>query len=204
MTCNNIHAFNSAVILAGGRSQRMGFDKQLLAFDGKRIVQNNIDLLKSRFDDIMVATSRPELYDLGQVRVISDIYRDVGPLGGIHSALSNARSDAVFVIACDMPFVSVDYIDYMISRMVGRKFAACVTECRHRLEVFHAFYCKSALPFLEKRLVAGKFSIKSFVMKLDALVISEIDAEPYIDGRSIFTNINSPDEYDAFLGKSIP
>ncbi len=203
MACDDIRDFNSAVILAGGRSTRMGFDKQLLSIDGKRIVQKHIDLLKTRFGDIMVSSYTPELYEMEQVRVISDVYEDVGPLGGIHSALVNAQSNAVFLIACDMPLLSLDYIDYMVSRMKGQKVDACVTRYRHHLEFFHAFFCKSALPLLEEQLDAGQYSVKNLVKKLNALIIAEKDAQPYTKDWSIFTSLNTLNEYNAYINKTI-
>ena len=109
--------FGSAVILAGGKSTRMGFDKQLLQVQGGTIVQHLIGRLECRFADIMVSSASPELYDPEKVRVIQDIYQDVGPLGGIHAALVSAKSEAVFVIACDMPYVEVSYIDFMMGEL---------------------------------------------------------------------------------------
>lgn len=194
----NVHDFASAVILAGGKSTRMGFDKQLLKMNNRPIVQHLITLLSSRFNDIMIASSTPELYDHGNVRVIEDIYKDAGPLGGIHSALVKAKNDAVFVIACDMPFVEISYIDYMLSRLKVGNYDACLTSRGDYLETFHAFYCRSSLPVLEDDLANGKNSVHRFARKINSLIIAEDVAQAYLPGWRAFMNLNTPEEYESF------
>lgn len=190
--------FGSAVILAGGSSSRMGFDKQMLKMNDKRIFYHLVELLRTRFEEILVASRTPELYDTGAVRVIQDIYRDMGPLGGIHSALVNAKSRAVFTIACDMPFLEIPYVDYMISLLAGQDYDACVTCRQGHIEPFHAFYCRSALPVLEDDLSKGKGSIYYFTRKINTLVIPEKIAASFLPGWRAFTNLNTRAEYEEF------
>ncbi|HHT67755.1 MAG TPA: molybdenum cofactor guanylyltransferase [Firmicutes bacterium] len=190
--------FHSAVILAGGKSTRMGFDKQLLKDQDRFLVEHLMAVLKTRFEDIMVSSLTPELYDPATVRVIKDIYENVGPLGGIHSALRSAKSDAVFVTACDMPHVDVSYIDFMMGQMAKGSYDACVTQRGDHLEVFHAFYCRSALPALEVKLAEGRYSVQRFVRSLNALIIPEEQARTILPDWRVFTNLNTPEEYAEF------
>lgn len=190
--------FKSAVILAGGRSTRMGFDKQMLEVRGKRIVEHLISLLRTRFEDIMVSSPTLTLYALEQVRAIQDIHENIGPLGGIHSALVHAKSEAVFTIACDMPFLEVPYIDFMMDQMEGRACDACVTSYGGHLETFHAFYCRSALPVLEGELAQGRYSVNRFTGKINTLIIPEEIAKQYLPDWRAFTNLNTPQDYEAF------
>ncbi|WP_461370941.1 NTP transferase domain-containing protein, partial [Candidatus Darwinibacter acetoxidans] len=74
--------FQSAVILAGGKSTRMGFDQQMLEVKGGRLMEQLIAQLKTRFPDVLVASATPQLYNPQEVRVIEDIYPGLGPLGG--------------------------------------------------------------------------------------------------------------------------
>ncbi|NMB01516.1 MAG: molybdenum cofactor guanylyltransferase [Firmicutes bacterium] len=191
--------FKSAVILAGGRSTRMGFDKQMLKVQGKPIVDHLITLLCTRFEDIMVSSPTPTpLYALDQVRVIQDIHDNIGPLGGIHSALVHAKSEAVFTIACDMPFLDIPYIDYMMAQMEGGAYDACLTSHGGHLETFHAFYCRSALPVLEAELAQGRYSVNRFACKIDTLIIPEEIAKQYLPDWRAFTNLNTPQDYEEF------
>ena len=193
--------FTSAVILAGGKSTRMGFDKQLLQIKDRFLVEHLIEVLQTRFSDIMISSPTPELYDVAGVRVIRDVYEGVGPLGGIHAALRSARSEAVFVIACDMPHVEVPYIDYMMGELQKGRYDACVTRRGDHLEVFHSFFLQTALPSLEEELNAGRYSVQRFVKKIDALVIPEEVAAAYLPEWRAFTNLNTPEEYAAFRAR---
>ena len=84
--------FGTAVILAGGKSSRMGFDKQLLMEDDRRILETVIVTLKQEFPDILIVTAKPQLYEGMGVRLCSDLYPGRGPLAGVHAALHHARS----------------------------------------------------------------------------------------------------------------
>lgn len=190
--------FGSAVILAGGKSTRMGFDKQLLQVQDESIVLHLATLLKTRFSDIMVSSSTPELYEQVEVRVIEDIHGGIGPLAGIHAALSNAKSECVFVIACDMPYLELPYLDFMMGEMAKGAYDACVTQRGDHLEVFHSFYCRSALGVLETELAQGRYSVQRFTRQIDALVIPEASAAPFLPGWRAFTNLNTPEEYAMF------
>jgi len=190
--------FNSAVVLAGGKSTRMGFDKQLLQMQDRTIVEYLIDVLSTRFGDIMVSSKTPELYEQYEVRVIQDVYEDIGPLGGVHSALLNSRSEEVFVIACDMPYVEVPYIDYMMEEMAKGSYDACVTERGGHLEVFHSFFCRSSLPVLERELGEGRYSVQGFTRQIKSLVIPEARAAALLPNWRAFTNLNTQEEYEEF------
>ena len=103
----------AAAIISGGNATRMGFDKQLISIDGLVLRDYQISMLKLLFSEIIVVTNRPELYDHG-VKCVKDILPFRCPLTGIHSALSNTSCDAVFVIACDMPILDMNFIKEMI------------------------------------------------------------------------------------------
>ncbi len=196
--------FTSAVILAGGQSTRMGFDKQLLQRGGLSIVEHQIKALAPCFSDIMVASPTPDLYAGHRVRVIQDIHTGIGPLGGIHAALSLARSEAVFVIACDMPYLEIPYVNYMMQRLkdksiIGAAYDACLTQRGRFLETMHAFYCRSALPRLEQELAQGNHSVQRFARNINSLIISEEQAKAILPGWQAFTNLNTPEDYRQFI-----
>lgn len=176
----------------------MGFDKQFLRVMDERLIGHLIGLLSTRFSDIMVASRTPELYEQDDVRVIEDIYPDMGPLGGIHSALKNAKSRFVFTVACDMPFISVPYMDYMMSRIQNQKYDACVTEFNGHIEPFHAFYCHSGLSVMEEDLSQGKASIYYYTRKVNTLMISQDAAARILPDWRVFTNLNTRQEYEMF------
>lgn len=193
--------FATAAILAGGKSTRMGFDKQFLSYRNHKLTQLLAPSLRARFEDVLVITNRPELYADQELRVAADLFPGMGPLGGIHTALSHARSEAVFVMACDMPFLDLPYLDYLISRCRGRGYDACVTAGRddHRYQAFHSFYYRSALPVIEDDLRHQLASVNYLLKKVNTLVISREEAARYITKPNLFMNLNTREEYQRFL-----
>lgn len=193
--------FATAAILAGGKSTRMGFDKQNLNYRARTLMQSILPALHARFEDVLVITNMPQLYQQQQLRTASDIYPDMGPLGGIHAALSAAKSEAIFVMACDMPFVDLPYLDYLKSRCQGQGYDACVTAGlkNQRYQAFHSFYYRSALPVIESDLQKGLASVNYALKKLNTLVISRDEARQYITKPDLFLNLNTREEYRRFL-----
>src|SRR2546427_4845411 len=117
----------SIAILAGGRATRFdGCDKSALVVDGHTILDRQLDELSSLTDDIMLVGEVPggarSLAEARQarrrepsveVRLVRDIVPGCGPLGGLHAALTAARGDFVFVVACDMPYVTAAFADHL-------------------------------------------------------------------------------------------
>jgi molybdopterin-guanine dinucleotide biosynthesis protein A len=107
---SNITAF----ILSGGKSSRIGTNKALLEIDGMTLIQRLTELLESFFFRVIISSNEPELYDFLGNKIIKDIIPGRGPLSGIHSALSFTTTDKNFIISCDMPFISIEMINYLI------------------------------------------------------------------------------------------
>ncbi|MBQ4610364.1 MAG: molybdenum cofactor guanylyltransferase [Clostridia bacterium] len=192
--------FATAAILAGGKSSRMGFDKQLLTDNNRRILETVSDTLKSEFSDILIVTAKPELYEGLNVRVCSDEFQNMGPLAGIHAALSNGRSKYVYLIACDMPVVSLPYIRHIKQRISETGAKVCVCRRNDRFEPFNGFYSRELLPDVEQRLKEGSSSLFRFISASEPLIVSEETARKFDREFRMFTNINTRSEYDAYLG----
>ena len=188
-------AFAAVAMLAGGKSRRMGFDKQLLHVYKNRLFAQLLPTLRGRFEDVIVVTGQPEMYrDMG-VRPISDVIPGLGPLSGIHAALKEAKSEYVYIIACDMPKIDLSYMDYMIKMLAQSTADACVTRKGDLVEPFHAFYGKRALPTIEAHLLAGKNSIYYLLQKIDTLYIPEVEARRFTPDWSLFCNLNTREDY---------
>lgn len=184
--------FRSAALLAGGKSRRMGFDKQLFHVVRNQLFAGVLQTLTDLFEDVMVVTEYPKMYcDLG-MRPVLDIIPGLGPLSGIHAALREAKSEYVYIIACDMPKIDPRYITYLMQRITAFPFAACVTKKGDWLEPFHAFYGKQALPIIETDLYAGKSSVYYLLQKINTLYIKESQARRFTPDWSLFLNLNTP------------
>jgi len=194
--------FGTAAILAGGKSSRMGFDKQLLMEEDQRILEKVIDALKEEFPDILIVTARPELYEGMNVRLFRDEYRDKGPLAGVHAALRNARSRYVYLLACDMPVVNLPFIRHMKTRLHASGAEICVCKRGDRMEPFNTFYSRDLLPEVTHRLETGNSSLFRFIYGSRACVISQEEAAGFDKELQMFTNINTRTEYEKYLGST--
>jgi len=194
--------FGTAAILAGGKSSRMGFDKQLLMEDDRRILETVIETLKQEFSDILIVTAKPQLYDGMGVRLCSDAYPGKGPLAGVHAAMRNTRSQYVYLLACDMPVVNLPFIRHMKQRIRKTGAMICVCQRNGRMEPFNTFYSRDLLPDVVHRLETGNSSLFRFIYGNPASVIPQEDAACFDKELQMFTNINTRTEYEKYLGSS--
>ena len=185
----------TGVILAGGESRRMGSDKSLLPLDGGRFIDHAYRTLAALFDEVIIVTNSPDLYAGLPCRKVPDLYPVKGSLAGIHSGLSHARSDRIFVVACDMPFLSAEVIRRLCARGEGSD--VVIPRSERGVEPLHALYDTRCLPAVEELLDAGEKKIVRFFPRVRVCEVPPpafADCDP--DGRS-FRNINTPQEYFA-------
>lgn len=104
-----------AVILAGGTSSRMRQNKALIEWHGLPLITHVSLALRFVFDRIIISTNEPHLFPFLQLPKVSDVFQNAGPMAGIHAALAYAGSESVFVVGCDMPYLSPDVIQYLVA-----------------------------------------------------------------------------------------
>jgi len=194
--------FGTAAILAGGKSSRMGFDKQLLMEDDRRILETVIETLKQEFSDILIVTAKPQLYEGMGVRLCGDAYPGRGPLAGVHAALLGSRSQYVYLLACDMPVVNLPFIRHMKEKLVETGMDICASRYNDRMEPFNTFYSRSLLGEVVHRLETGNSSLFRFIHASRACVLSQEDAACFDEELRMFTNINTRTEYQKYLGST--
>ncbi|KPU26718.1 molybdenum cofactor guanylyltransferase [Caloranaerobacter sp. TR13] len=190
--------FGSAVVLAGGKSTRMGFDKQLLNINGKRLISWIIEKLKDEFNDIIIVSNKPQYYSEVDCRIVSDIIKGMGPLSGIHSGLMNAKSQYVYFIACDMPVININYIKHMKKCLDNGNYHGCITQVNDWIEPLNAFYSKSIISAIECQLNRGRRSVFSLVKSLDFYIVNEVIARKFSPDWDMFINLNTIEEFNEF------
>nr|WP_300006186.1 molybdenum cofactor guanylyltransferase [Tissierella sp.] len=191
-----VNQFGTCIILAGGKSSRMGFDKQFLKVDKRRLMYSIIARLEDEFDEIIIVTNKPEHYIGLSQKITRDILKDKGPLGGIHAGLKLARSKYSFVIACDMPNINLDYMKYMKENTSNQ---GCTTRFGDWIEPFCSFYSKDIVPDIESYLKTEKRSINHLLMDLDINYIEESKAREFSSNWDMFLNLNTQEDLNAFL-----
>lgn len=198
----NVEVFKTAVILAGGKSSRMGFDKQFLRINEVRVMEKLIHELSKEFEDIIIVTNKPEEYKKDGVRIISDEIKEIGPLSGIHVGIKQSKSRYVYFIACDMPNVNLDYIRYMKKVLTNSKANACIAKREGKLEPFNAFYSVDILPKIEKLITLNKRSIAGLIDIIEPLFIEENVLKKYDYSFDMFMNLNSKEDLEIYKEQS--
>lgn len=187
---NNKYA---AAILAGGKSLRYnGKNKALLNVGQEIILDSIVKVLNAVFSKIIIISNKSEDFSLFPFDVYQDIYMDIGPLGGIHSALKNLETDAVFIVSCDMPFLNKEIVCELIDFYENNHFDIVIPQIEIRIEPLHAIYSNSILRSLELYLNTTKeYKIRNF---FPMVATGFLNLESNDKNRKVFTNINSPDD----------
>lgn len=189
----------TGIILAGGKSSRMGKNKALLEIGGEKIIDKAVSLFKSLFKEVILVTNTPEEYAGLDVKVVTDIFPGKGSLGGIYTGLAYASCDYSFVVSCDMPFLKRELIEYLIELKDG--FDVVVPRLRTGHEPLHSVYSKECLKPIEALIKKGDLRIIDFYPKVRVKEVSEDELAPFISEPSPFVNINTPEDYLAVFKK---
>lgn len=180
----------TGIILSGGKSSRMGGqNKAFLNIDGERLIDRNVRIFKSLFDEVIIVTNSPLDYIDQDVQLITDIVKGKGALGGIYTGLFYADTGHVFAVACDMPFLSRELISYMM-RETGTH-DIVVPFLKDGYQPLHAVYSVKCKKEIEKQLEKEDLKVSSFYRKFRLRKITEEEIEPFDPDGKIFFNINT-------------
>lgn len=187
----SIERVSCAAILAGGKSSRMGREKALLEIEGEPLIRRTARVLRRVFAQIVVVTNTSEIAEAAALPAIGDLHADKGPLGGIHAALSH-YGEPTFVVACDLPFLTVDFLRFLTENFEGE---ALVPRSPQGLEPLHAIYAPGCLPVFERFLQETKVpSLRRVLEQVDARVLESEVASRF---GARFDNWNTPDDVAA-------
>jgi len=194
--------FGSAVILAGGKSLRMGFDKCFLELGGETLISRQVSILKFLFDDIMIAAASDLPLIVNNSRTIMDEYPDLGPIGGIYQGLKSSASDYIFFIGCDMPVINLDYIRYMM-RVVTASFEDIyITANGEFVEPLNAFYSKKLIRPILSMLASGRNSLHDLFLSSSTITIPEVHARVFDPQFEMFINLNNQKDIASFKDRA--
>jgi molybdopterin-guanine dinucleotide biosynthesis protein A len=186
----------AAIILAGGKSSRMGTNKALLKINKKSNIERIKDKLKLRFDDIILVTNEPEVYDFLGLKMAADRYPGMGPLAGVHAGLLTSNYDINFIVACDMPFVSVDLAKVLVNSC--RDYDAVIPVINGKQQPLFSVFKKEAASVVAECIEAGQLRMKHLLEHLNVLYVTEKELQIYStnDLEQVFFNMNHPHEYE--------
>ncbi|MNK43989.1 Molybdenum cofactor guanylyltransferase [compost metagenome] len=186
----------AAILLAGGRSQRMGRDKSRLPFGDGPLASRVFEALSTVFPSVVVVTQQPD-FPVAGARCVKDRHPGHGPLEGLASGLEALGSERALLAACDMPFLSTSLLRHLADQ---RDDADAIVPCSRRgPEPLLAVYSRRILPSLRTYLEEGNRSAMAFLEILHAREIPFDEVRRFDpEGRS-FRNLNRPEDYAAAL-----
>jgi len=183
----------TAAILAGGRASRYaGQDKGALVVEGRTILDRQIAELSRvpNIREILLAGARAPH---AGTRAIPDLVPGSGPLAGIHAALSAACGDAVFVVACDMPFVDARLVTRMFEWALDADLVIPRTERGYH--PLYAVYTRACLQPIVGRLAAGRLKLIELADQVRTRVVTSEELDGFGNRHRLLANVNTPADY---------
>lgn len=192
-------------ILIGGRSSRLGQDKAFVDLNGRTLLHRAVDAVRRGLGSsriTAVAANEPRFAIAAvaaDVPFIFDLHENRGPLGGLHAALADAKTVWLFVLACDYPFVSAQFIQ-LLADHVDEAFGVVVPEQQDgRLQPLCAFYRVETARELVTEIIERPRvppPMHEIALELSPRIV-RCEEYAHLDGAErFFVNINTPDELD--------
>lgn len=182
----------TGVVLAGGKSSRMGTDKAFVRVAERTLIERTTAVVRCCFVQNVIIANHPEMFSSLGLPVFKDDVPDLGPLGGIATALRRVETEAIFVVACDMPFLNPELIREM-AKALG-DFDAVAARIDGRFEPLHAVYRRRSLPGIESRIATRDYSVVRLLESLRVRVFEEKELSGFAEWRRTFLNVNTPQE----------
>ena len=204
------HQNLTGFVLAGGKSTRMGRDKAALALNGRTLLEHALGVLGQVTSEVCILGSK-QLYANHGARVIEDIYVGCGPLGGIHTALSQTRTDFNLIIAVDTPFLVPEFLSFMAERAMTARAVVTTPEIGGYRQPLCSVYSREFLTIAEEALIAPKkhsppsrgeteksrdYKIVPLFPEGGTLVINEAELARFAFTPDMFENLNTPEDLE--------
>jgi molybdenum cofactor guanylyltransferase len=186
----------SVFILAGGKSTRMGTDKAFVDYEGRTLLARALDLARSVASRVSIVGTEEKFAAFAPV--VEDVFRDCGPLGGIHAALLGSSTELNLMLAVDMPFVSQAFLKYLITQAQHAPDAVVVVpRSDGRRQPLCAIYRREFAAIAERALQARQNRIDRLFDEVQTRVIEQEELEGAGFSPSLFRNLNTPEELEA-------
>jgi molybdopterin-guanine dinucleotide biosynthesis protein A len=180
----------TGIILAGGKSRRMGSDKGLMIINGKPMVQYIIDELESLDIPVIIVSNNPQ-YEIFGFPVFEDSIKNKGPMAGIYTGLLHSNTEKNVVLSCDVPKISAKLIKQLVSRANNSE----VSILKHgdTLHPLIGIYRRSALVDLKNHLDNDRLKMKQFCIDRGCCLLEMSDDNTEFDAEGIL-NINTKEQ----------
>lgn len=193
----------SAIVLAGGRSRRLGHDKRYLRLwgaAGPTLLEQVIYVAGQLCTEVIVVLNDADNWAHISARCVPDIYADGGALGGLYAGLRATSHIYALAVACDMPFLNPTLLGAMLAQprdydvLVPQALAASTTRNPLGAETLHAIYGRSCLGPMQAALESGHRQITAFFPQVCVAFFAASDTRRYDPTGRSFININTPEQ----------
>lgn len=187
-------------ILAGGQSRRMGTDKALVELGGKPLIAHVVERLQPLNADETIIICRDQArYAFLGLATVEDITPDLGPIGGLFTALTLARNANVILVGCDMPFASSEVMATLLDTQhrADDVYDALIPTWEGRPQPLHALYHVGCLAKVERAIEVGERAMVRLLASLNTYRLSEQETAHLDPTGKAFTNLNTPEEVRA-------
>jgi molybdopterin-guanine dinucleotide biosynthesis protein A len=184
----------TGVILAGGKSRRMGRDKAFLSFGTGMLVERVIEVLRQVTEDVILITNTPEPYQRFGLPMFSDVIPEAGSLGGIYTGLASAKTSYSLCLACDMPFVKPAFLRFLCE--MAAEADVVIPRNAEDFQPLCAVYSQVCREPIRQKIDAGRLKITGFFDQVRVRVIEGELLTRYDPHDVMFFNANTPEEYE--------
>ncbi len=183
----------TGLILAGGASSRMGRNKALIDLDGEPLVARIAAALAPVSDERLIVANDPAPYRFLGLPIVPDIEPGYGPLMGLYSGLKAASGELTLLVAVDMPFLSPDFLRYLLSLAPG--YDVVIPEAQGRLHPLCAVYRRATcLPAVEAAIARGQRRLIAFHPQVRVRRVPEEVLRRVSPDLRALINVNTPEE----------
>lgn len=186
----------TGIILAGGKSSRMGTNKALLSIDGKSVIEHVVAELDSIVNNIIIVTNSFEDYAFLNLPMVEDEWKDMGPLAGIHAGLSATKTEHNLLVACDMPFISARLGSVLLGQLT--EYQVAIPKISDKIHPLFAAYRKEVKEEAKAALEQKQLRIREMFRNIHVKIMNEIELNDYgikLSESDLF-NMNHPEEYE--------
>jgi molybdopterin-guanine dinucleotide biosynthesis protein A len=186
-------------VLAGGKSSRMGRDKALILLQGRPLIEIAVAAARTATSDVSIVGDRADLQQFAPV--VSDTYRDCGPLGGMEAALRTSEKEWNLMLGVDTPFLPAPVLAYLCQRAAASNAQITVPRAGGYYQPLCAIYRKGVLAVVEQALKRGDYRLENLFQFCSLCVIGDEELAAIGIREGAFANLNTPADVETFCGR---
>ncbi|MCB9014065.1 MAG: molybdenum cofactor guanylyltransferase [Bacteroidales bacterium] len=179
----------SGILLAGGKSSRMGTDKAFIPYENRFLYEYSLKILENFCSEIIISSS-DNRFKATQYKCYPDEQPGLGPITGLYTCLKRIKNDSALVLPCDLPFINRETVQYLIAQKGSNEITVALNHDQ-KAEPLVGIYSRSLLPLLEKMIREQNFKMQNLLRIASAKLISIPDVPV-----NAFRNINTREDLD--------